>query len=339
MARVTARFLDGIEEKFEAVAGQSVLAAALAAGIPLIHQCQSGSCGTCVARLADGRAAAIAGRAQVLLPDEMREGLRLTCSNVAETDCVFQFDYPSTLLREGEARLWRGAVESAEPLAADTVRLRIALEGRDKPVYAAGQYMRLKIPGTESWRSYSMASLPGELPRLDFLVRLLPEGAMASYLRSACRPGDTIEMEGPLGSFRLSGEKGRHILIAGGTGLAPILAMLDELRTRPGPRSPVLLCFGCRTRAQIYYLDELELRGFWMPNLTQRIAVDQPPAGDGVRLGNVVSLLEQADIVPGATEAYICGPPPMVAAARARLAELGLPAGAIWVEQFRASAR
>jgi benzoate/toluate 1,2-dioxygenase reductase subunit len=117
-----------------------------------------------------------------------------------------------------------------------------------------------------------------------------------------------------------------------------MLAMLDSLRSRPGPKFPVVLCFGCNTADDLFYLDEIELQTFWMPNLKTRVALmERPPGGFDGKIGSVVTLLENADCARPDTTAYLCGPPGMIEAARRRLIEAGLPDAAIHAEQFRAT--
>ena len=127
-------------------------------------------------------------------------------------------------------------------------------------------------------------------------------------------------------------------MIAGGTGLAPLLSMLDTLRERAGPAPPVVLGFGCNAVEELFFLDELELRAFWMPSLAVRTAVmTAPEAGFDGRVGDAVSLIDLRDLERPGLMAYLCGPPGMIEAARARLVAGGLPSERIRAEQFRPS--
>jgi benzoate/toluate 1,2-dioxygenase reductase subunit len=334
MSAVRLRFRDGIERMIDAAPGESVLAAALRAGIPLVHQCESGSCGTCMARLVEGQSQTLPGRALALLAGEIRDGWRLTCSVAAAGDCAFDFDYPSTLLDGPQPTVLGATVVAIDWVAATVARLEIEVAGDF--TFESGQYVRIRVPGTDAWRSYSMATTAKELPKMQFLIRHLDGGAMSGWLKDGCVPGAAVEIEGPLGSFGLAATRGPQLMVAGGTGLAPMLAMLDSLRARPGPKPPVLLCFGCTAEDDLFYLDELELRRFWMPALKTRIALMQKPAGafDG-RIGTAVSLIEDGDLARADLTAYLCGPPAMIEAARARLLGAGVPTASIHAEHFR----
>ncbi|WFR74423.1 hypothetical protein P9209_03125 [Prescottella defluvii] len=126
-------------------------------------------------------------------------------------------------------------------------------------------------------------------------------------------------------------------MIAGGTGLAPMLSMLETLQTARDDH-PIRLVFGCTRRADLFHLDELDARRSFMRNLAVRVVVDEP--GDAlteipdVLVGNPVSVLTADDVAHPQTSAYLCGPPAMLQAAEQRLLELGMPAERIHAEQF-----
>lgn len=335
---VALRFRDGAEERINVAADETVLAAAIRAGLPLVHQCESGSCGTCVGRLVSGETTTVPGRAVALLPGEIESGYRLTCSTRATGAAVFEFDYPRTLLDGPVPRIVRARVSDHNWVSRSVMRLDIELFVPADFAFDAGQYVRFRVPGSDAWRSYSMASTAKDLPRMQLLVRYLEGGAMSEWLRDGCAVGDEIEIEGPLGSFGLAATDRPQLMIAGGTGLAPMLAMLDSLRATPGPKPPVLLCFGCNSAEDLFYDDELELRTFWMPTLTTRLAVmEEPSSGAALTVGTSVSLIEDADLQRDGLTAYLCGPPAMVEAARAKLIEGGVAPERIRSEQFRPS--
>ena len=130
------------------------------------------------------------------------------------------------------------------------MRLDIELSEPMEFPFDAGQYVRIRAPETVSWRSYSMASTEKDLPRMRFLVRYLAGGVMSEWLRNDCSAGCEIEIEGPLGSFGIAATGGPQLMIAGGAGLAPILAMLNSLRASAGPKPPFCCALGA-TRGMI----------------------------------------------------------------------------------------
>lgn len=333
------RFADGVERLVHADDQTTVLDAARSGGVPLVNQCRSGSCGTCVARMRGGDVVVAEDRSIALLPVETEAGDRLTCSTYVRSDAQFELDYPSSLLFEPGPRCWDAAVAEVVPVSATVTRLSVEVaSGGAALAFRAGQYMRVQVPGTTEWRSYSMATTDRDLPRIDFLVRGFPGGAMSSYLIERSALGDPLKLEGPMGSFFLEEGGTPHLMVAGGTGLAPLLAMLDVMRTAGRPVPPILLCFACSTEEGLFYLDELELREFWMPSLKVRVGVSRPIALDyaGV-VATPVGLLEDVDLTVAQLVAYLCGPPGMVVAARQRLLDASVPEESIHSEQFRES--
>lgn len=333
--RVILRFADGVEKEISVAAGEFILDAALRQSVPLVHQCRSGSCSTCVAQVVAGQIEMTRDRSTSLLVLEAAEGKRLLCSSYAYADSVARLHYPASLIYERERRILAASVHSIEWPSPSVARLTLELGEAAGFDFHSGQYVRVRIPGTDEWRSYSMATAPRELPRMDFLVRILADGLMSEYLRSRGRAGDPLEIEGPMGAFILHPSSALHIFVAGGTGVAPILAMLDGIRRRPGPRPPMLLSFGCASASQFFYRDEIELRQWWMPELRVILSadrIDQP--APGLLEATPVAALGDKRIDDPETVAYLCGPPPMIEAARRRLLELGLAGDHIYAEQF-----
>ena len=336
---VTLHFEDGDERRIRVERDEFVLDAALRQGVPLVHQCRSGSCSTCIAQLVAGDIVMAAERATSLLAAEAAEGKRLLCSAYARADSEVRLHYPAALIYGAEQRMIPAAVAALEWPSPTVAKLTLELREDSEFSFHSGQYVRIKVPGADEWRSYSMASTARELPRMDFLVRILSGGVVSEYLRGSCRLGDEIMIEGPMGAFILHSGRAPQIFIAGGTGLAPILAMLDEIRYRPGPRPPMLLSFGCASEKQFFYRDELELRQWWMPELRVILSADHVDNADSELLrATPVAALEQERITDPQTVAYLCGPPPMIEAARQRLIEMGVAAEHIYAEQFVASA-
>ncbi|NMF96949.2 2Fe-2S iron-sulfur cluster binding domain-containing protein [Aromatoleum toluolicum] len=336
---VTVRFSDGVEHAFPVRPDQTILAAAKEHDVRLVHQCLTGSCGTCVTRVASGKVRMSTARGTSLLPSEAAEGFRLTCTSFCDSDAVLQFDYPSSVLDEPGPARCTAEVADAAWVASNVVRLTLRLPKDAGLEFRSGQYVRVQVPGTEEWRSYSMASTVADLPELVLLLRVLDAGVMSDYLRSRARAGDLIELEGPFGMFYLREAKGQHIMIAGGTGLAPMLGMLEDIRMRAGRKPKVLLSFGCASEDNLFYVDELDVRAAWLPGLKVKVAVANPGEAYRGLVGNPVEVISAADISDPATAvAYLCGPPPMIESARAHLERLGVLPENIHAEHFSASA-
>lgn len=335
--KATIAFSDGVEHELSVEAGQSVLDAALKAEAPVLYQCGTGSCGSCLARLETGNADHREGSSSSLLPSEREQGYRLLCVTEAKSDCRFSLGYDSAA---GAGRPIEGKcfVNAVERIASDVVRLELELAEGFWMDFRPGQFIQVKVPGTEVFRSYSMATTAADLPKIELLIRILPGGVMSQWLTTQAKVDDVLDVSGPFGQFFLK-EKVRapHVMIAGGTGLAPMLSMIDALRVAPGRKPKVILSFGCQTLEGLFSLDQIELRQHWMPSLDTRISVDRGEAGAKVRVGNPVSALSDADGLTADSVAYLCGPPGMIEAARKHLEQLGLSPENIFAEQFIAS--
>ncbi|MCP5379854.1 MAG: 2Fe-2S iron-sulfur cluster binding domain-containing protein [Novosphingobium sp.] len=334
-AQVLFAFADGVERSVTVKSNETILDAGLAADLPLLFQCKSGSCSSCIAKLIEGETRQAAGHT-TLLRSEYEAGLRLLCQCEAVGNCRLELGYDSEAgsVRATKAKAF---VDEVEKIASNVVRLRLELAADNWVDFRSGQFFQLTVPGVGAIRSYSPATTPRELPMLEFLIRLLPGGVMSQWLTDQATPDDIIDIEGAFGAFFLR-EKVRapHILIAGGTGLAPMLSIVDELRAQSGRKPPVLLSFGCTDPDALFGLDAIKLRQQWMPGLTARISVDNGATGD-LLSGNPVDAVLAEDVSDPNTVAYLCGPSRMIDAAFARLEALGVNPDNIFAEQFVSS--
>ena len=236
-----------------------------------------------------------------------------------------------------------------EDLVSTIVRLCFR-EDDGVPAFRAGQYFAigLRVDGRSVQRPYSTASVPGERPDLEFLVRLVPGGAFTPSLWRL-RPGDRVRIGPPKGLFTLdAGDPRRHLFLSTGTGIAPFLSMLGSLldgrRADPvggGGAGPPVVVHGVATVPELAYrerLEQLARRG----GIVYLPAVSRPddPANAGWRGhtgrldGLAEEIFEQAGLDPAATVAYLCGNPAMIAAVEPRLAALGVRPSAIRAEGY-----
>ena len=331
-ADVLLAFADGVERTVSVKPGESILDAGIAADLPLLYQCRSGSCSSCVARLIAGETRQAGGHT-TLLRSEYEARMRLLCQTQAIGSCRFELGYDSEAgaVRATKAKAF---VNEVERIASNVVRLRLELADGFWVDFRPGQFFQISVPGAEAVRSYSPASTPKDLPHLDFLIRLLPGGVMSQWLTDEAKPDDVLDIEGAFGAFFLRDKvRAPHILVAGGTGLAPMLSILDGLRAQSGPKPRTVLSFGCTDPDALFGLDAIRLREQWMPTLRSRISVDRGATGS-LLAGNPVDALGPDDVTHPDTVAYLCGPPRMIEAAFARLEELGVNPDNIFAEQF-----
>lgn len=332
--QVSLRYSDGAERTMPVVDGQTLLEAAEANGVPIVSECESGICGTCVGRCTQG--SYDLARSIGLSQAEKDQGRILSCQTRVKSDCVVELDYP---LGSNAARIVVGEaiVSRVERLSPDTALLALDVGGlSDKLRYRPGQFAQLKVPGTDCWRSYSFAHAPRDGGEVEFLVRLLPSGAMSEYLREHARPGDRIDMRASKGGFFLRDVNRPVILMAGGTGLSAILSIAEQL-VRDGCRQPIRLNYGVTRDADLVLTDRLERLAQQCPHFSwQAIAVQGSATWSG-RLGWVTDLLADSDLYGGDVDIYLCGPAAMVDATRDWLQSNGLQQAGLYYEKFIAS--
>lgn len=332
--QVTLRYSDGAERTMPVVEGQTVLEAAEANGVPIVSECEAGVCGTCVGRCTQG--AYDLAKSIGLSQPEKEQGRILSCQTRVKSDCVFEMDYP---LGGNAARIvvGEGVVSRVERLSPDTALL--AIDVRELPeelVYKPGQFAQIKIPGTKDWRSYSFAHAPRDTGEIEFLVRLLPRGAMTEYLRDRARPGDRIEIRASKGGFHLRDVARPVVLMAGGTGLSAILAIAEQL-VRDGCRYPVRLNYGVTNDADLVLTSRLDQLAQQDANFSWRaIARQASPSWTG-RVGVVTDLLSESELHGGDVDIYLCGPAAMVDATRDWLNAQGLHKANLYYEKFIAT--
>jgi CDP-4-dehydro-6-deoxyglucose reductase len=320
-------------------AGATVLDAALRGGVSIPHSCRTGLCRTCKGTLVSGRlhgSSAHAADADQRTDAAVGEAM-LLCRSVAQSDCVLQVPGASELQFKPQVLPARiGPVERAAP---DVAILRLRLPMNRKLNFLAGQYVDLLLDGAR--RSYSIATLPqvGGVVELELHVRHYPGGRFSDRLFGSTPPAGIVQVEAPLGSFFLREESaGPVILLATGTGFAPIQAMVQEaIHSGRVGRQPFHVYWGARKPEDLY---RLELASQWAGAGVRFTPVlsGPAPAGWQGRRGYVQqAVLEDfADLAQA--QVYACGSEAMVESARSELgAQRGLPEERFFADTFYAS--
>jgi ferredoxin-NADP reductase/ferredoxin len=330
---ITLIFCDGETARIDCRSFETVVQSAARQGLRLLTDCREGGCGTCKASIQTGQYS-LDDYSNDALPDaEHAAGRILTCRLRPESPCVIEFDYPLSALSRGAPPLARPAIIADIVQLAEDV-IEVTLQARDgKPFdFLPGQYANLRIPATDLVRSYSFASEPRH-NQATFLVRLLRDGAMSQWLQHQSGPGVPMLVSGPYGRFFLRDPKRPLLFVAGGTGLGPIVSMLDSLKNEGTLPPRMTLVFGVNSTASLFYRDRLEALLDRFPLARLVLAIMAPDAGwEGVT-GTAVDALERIEVDPAA-HAYFCGPPVMVERAQASLAQRGLDKRAIFAESF-----
>jgi CDP-4-dehydro-6-deoxyglucose reductase/ferredoxin-NAD(P)+ reductase (naphthalene dioxygenase ferredoxin-specific) len=311
--------------------GQTILEAALDAGVPFPHSCRSGRCGACKSLLLEGQVAMGNHTAFALTADEKAEEQILACRAVPETDVTVAW-------LEGEDAVARHPVvrQAAEVVAIDDLthdirRIRLMLEDRAAFRFQAGQYVRVTMEGAPP-RDYSLASLP-EDRYLELHVRAVPGGRTSSRITQRLRVAEIVRIEGPFGSaFLREGHGGPIIAVAGGSGLAPIKSIVESALIAD-PKREVHIYFGARSPRDIYLEEHFRGLAMDLPN-TFYHAVLSEAAAPGYRTGYVSDAIAGDHVSLAGAKVYAAGPPPMVEAVRSVVQVLGAKPDDIHADVF-----
>lgn len=316
---------------FIAQKGQSILDAALKAGIELPYSCRKGVCGNCAGAVLAGEVQCGAGSDSAPL-----QGVFL-CQCVALSDISIA---PSSWQRSDPSTRRRFAVKVFRNslLAPDVSLLQLRLPAGQRAKFKAGQYLQIQLTDG-SRRSYSMANAPHENDTLQLHIRHLPGGRF-SELVPTLQPGAYLEVELPFGAFELTEDSHKPMLcVVGGTGFAPVKSLLDHM-VRKDIHRTVTLVWGARDRHGLYLLAAVERWQKLWPDFRFLPALEDPTGSEALQVfhGRVDGALRSLFSEPLSLhnhEVYCCGSSQMVAAVRHLCTvELGLPTDCYFNDVF-----
>jgi len=322
---------------FQAEPSETLLAAGIRQGIGLPYGCKDGACGSCKCKLVSGSVSHGAHQAKALSADEEAAGYVLTCCGTAHSDVVLE----SRQVTEAGAfpiKKMPVRVSSLTRASHDVMVLRLQLPAADAFQYHAGQYVEFLLRDGER-RSYSMANAPHTQaagPQMELHIRHMPGGKFTDQVFGTLKEKDILRIEGPYGSFYLREDSDKPIvLLASGTGFAPIKAILEHM-VHKGITRPATLYWGGRRPADLYQSAWIEEQLKVMPNLRYVPVVSDalPEDGWSGRTGFVhqAVLQDMADL--SGHEVYACGAPVVVASARRDYLAAVLPEEAFFADAF-----
>ena len=332
----------GIEMEVEE--GETVLDAAFRQGISLMHGCKEGQCGSCKSKLIDGDIELLKYSTFALPDYESDADHILLCRTHAYSDISVELlNYDEDLLSRSIAvKSFSGRVTKIRPLTHDIRLLDIEI---DKPLkFWAGQYVDLTLSGRDITRAFSMANAPGDDTHLSFIIKKYPNGAFSSLLDGELQAGDSVVAKGPYGTcFRREDRPGPMILIGGGSGMSPLWSILSD-HIESGEQRPIRFFYGARTRADLFYLEELaaiaqKLPDFkFIPALSHASDEDKWDGETGFVHEVVLRHLRQEQF-GGVIDAYGCGPTPMIDALLPVLQMNGVEPEHIYFDKFTPATR
>lgn len=308
---------------------ETLLQAALRQGIDFPHSCRVGGCASCKCRLVEGRVRELTESGYILSDAELDAGYILACQSVPRGNVRIEVD----LARQQARCRVRGRIVAQERLTHDITRLVIQLD--DSLAYRAGQYAELTLDNLpQQPRSFSFASPVQADAQVSFFIRKVPGGLFTGLVDEQSLLGQGVTVAGPLGDFHLRPGVAPLLLIAGGSGLAPVLALLQDALAN-GDKRPATLLFGAREERDLYALEAIAaIAAQWrapfrfVPVLSAGTADARWQGARGLVTAQISALLEPR------AHAYLCGPPVMIDSAVDLLRRHGVAREHIHADRF-----
>lgn len=327
----------GIE--IEANEDQTILRAAAEQGVMLMHGCKEGQCASCKSFILDGDDVEHDPYSTFALPDfEKEEGYTLLCRAHAYEDLTIELlNYDEEMIHSG-LPIQEAVVEvvSNDHVTHDMRHLVVRLVEPETLRFFPGQYLDFAVPGTEETRSFSMANTSSrEGGRLEFVIKVYPDGLFSNFLDTKLAVGDRLEVTGPFGVFTLRDAPDADLLfVGGGAGMAPILALLRSMAER-GIERKTTFYYGARRRKDLCFEEELRALEEKLADFRYVPALSEPDdeEWDG-ESGLITDVLSRCETGLDGADAYVCGPPPMVEAALAMLPALGVADKRVFYDKF-----
>ena len=327
---------------FEAQPGETILGAAIRAGVGLPYGCKDGACGSCKCRKIEGTVVHGAHQEKALSAEEEAAGWVLTCCGVAQTPVVLESrqvtDESAYPIKKLPVR-----VAALQKASHDVMQIRLQLPAADTFRYHAGQYIEF-ILRDGARRAYSMDNAPHTqeaAPCVELHIRHMPGGRFTDHVFATMVEKEILRVEGPFGSFFLREDSDKPIvLLASGTGFAPVKALIEHMRHK-GFTRPTTLYWGGRRPDDLYmhqWVVELaaqmpQLR--YVPVVSDALPEDQWAGRTGFVHQAVLD--DFADL--SGYQVYACGAPIVVESARtAYTAQRGLPAEEFFADSFTSEA-
>lgn len=325
------------EKEYTVDGGSSLLSTLISEKIFIPSACGGkGTCGYCKVQIHDGGGPVLATELPFLSQEELDDHVRLSCQCKVKQD--IKIEIPDELFNVKE---FEATVESIEVLTDTIKKLRFRLPEGEEISFKPGQYVQLKAPlyegnDEEVYRAYSIASSPTEKTHLELIIGFIPEGIATTYVHHHLEEGDKVTINGPFGDFYYQDTDAEMIMVATGTGVAPILSLLNYMKDNDIKRK-ARFYFGAKTPDDLFMLDyfkhlEETLYDFkFVPTLSRIKDDDTSWSGEKGRVNNAIDkLLEENDN----QEAYLCGNEQMIDSVVKSLTNKGVKEEKIYYDKF-----
>lgn len=324
------------DKEFIVEGGSSLLSTLIEEKVFIPSACGGkGTCGYCKVQVHEGGGPVLATETPFMTKEELENDVRLSCQCKVKQD--IKIEIPEELFNVKE---YEATVESITDLTAAIKIIRIRLPKDEEMTFKPGQYVQLKAPlyegnSEEVYRAYSVASSPLEEGYIDLVIGYVPEGIVTTYVHQHLKVGDEVHINGPYGDFYYQDNDREMVMAAVGTGVAPILSILNYMRSMNIQRK-ARFYFGAKTPDDLFMLDyfkELEETLFdfeFIPCLS-RVGEDSDWKGFRGRVNNAIDEY----IRDGENkEAYLCGNEPMINSVLESLSKKGVPEELVYFDKF-----
>lgn len=272
------------------------------------------TCGLCKIQVFEGAGPLLPTEEPYLTEQERKDHFRLCCQLKVKSD--MKLGIPEELFNIKE---YITTVESLTDLTHDIKEVRLKLPEGEKINFKAGQFMQFYTKpyakvSEEVFRAYSISSPPSDENHVEFVIRQVPDGIATTWVHQHLKEGDEVRLSGPYGDFYYRGNCDTMIMVAGGSGLAPMRSLIYD-NIEKGVDVNMIFYFGARTEADLYYLDEFDKLMKEHPNFKFVPALSDADDNWQGERGRVTALLEKylEDGTGGqGKEAYLCGSPGML---------------------------
>ncbi len=336
--KITLTTHDQQQFEFACADQQNIQDAAEAANLYPPFGCKSGSCGACLGTCTNGEYQLESHTDAALPTESIAKGDILLCRTVPKTDLRITVPYAASAIQQTPTAPRMAEIVSIQSIAERT--LQVTLQLQDDPEiglafeFEPGQFVELEIPELYLMRAYSIANTPNWEGRLEFLIRLQPNGKFCEFLQQASI-GQQLLVHAPSGAFVAHKQSlSPRCFVAGGTGLAPFLSILRRM-AEWGEDHPTHLFLGVNNEAEILCQEELENLKQSLPQLSVEVCVWKPETNWNGFTGTPVDALKaHLETISDTADIYLCGPPILVETAKAIACQAGIPAEQIYCERF-----
>jgi Na+-transporting NADH:ubiquinone oxidoreductase subunit F len=295
-----------------------------------------GTCAYCKVKVLEGGGPVLPTERPYLNPEEIHANVRLSCQVKVRDD--LKIEIPEEIFSIKQFKVKVARIQALTP-EIKGLRLQI-LSPEEGMTFEPGQYVQLEVPKYEKtkqpeYRAYSISSCSEERHVVELLITRVPEGAVSTYVHDYLKVGEELMMNGPYGDFYLRDSDRDILMIATGSGLAPIKSMLHKIEKERIERKTMFF-FGEKKREDLLYYDllkgmEQSLTSFtYIPTLSRVTEEDQ---WEGEK-GRVTDLVEKCVPENASIDAYICGSPAMVESSAEALKKKGMPEDRIFYDKF-----